>query len=108
MSGPNELKVIRKRPEIKNIDSEKDREEGRQLLDRLIRGLVDYPESVNVSYSMGDKTTVYKVECDQRCLGQIIGAKGKNITGVRAVMAATLARKGIRAVVEIPYYCIES
>lgn len=108
MSGPNEFKVIRKRPEPKNIDSEKDREEGRELLERLIRGLVDYPESVNVSYSNGDKTTVYKVECDQRCLGQIIGAKGKNITGVRAVIAAILARKGIRAVVEIPYYCIES
>nr|WP_295902802.1 KH domain-containing protein [uncultured Bdellovibrio sp.] len=106
MSDPNELKVIRKRSEPKNPDV--DREEGRQLLERLIRGLVDYPETVTVGFAMGDKTTVYKVECDQRCLGQIIGAKGKNITGIRAVISATMARKGIRAVVEIPYYCIEA
>jgi predicted RNA-binding protein YlqC (UPF0109 family) len=39
-------------------------------------------------------------------LGQIIGAKGKNISGVRAVIAATMARKGIRAIVEIPYYSL--
>ncbi|KHD89586.1 MAG: DNA-binding protein [Bdellovibrio sp. ArHS] len=108
MSGPNEIKVIKKRAEVKSLDCGRVREEGKELLSTLIRGLVDNPESVVVSYSCGDKTTVYKVECDQKCLGQIIGAKGKNINGVRAVISATLARKGIRAVVEIPYYCVDA
>ncbi len=85
---------------------DRERENGRQLLEMLLRGLVDYPETVTVTFSTGDKTTLYKVECDQRCLGQIIGAKGKNITGVRSVMSATMARKGIRAVVEIPYFSL--
>ena len=78
------------------------------LLNTIIQGLVDYPETISVSYSVGDRTTVFKVECDKRCLGQIIGAKGKNISGVRAVIAAMMARNGIRAIVEIPYYCIET
>ncbi len=104
----HDVKVIRKRPEPKlDQDLGKDREDGKELLEKLIRGLVDYPETVIVSYSVGDKTTIYKVECDQRCLGQIIGSKGKNIMGVRAVISATMARKGIRAVVEIPYYCLD-
>ncbi len=108
MSSPNDIKIIRKRPEAKApLDEGRVREEGRELLERLVRGLVDLPDSVVVSYSTGDKTTVYKVECDQKCLGQLIGCKGKNITGVRAVMAAIMARKGIRAIVEIPYYCLD-
>ncbi|KYG61005.1 KH domain-containing protein [Bdellovibrio bacteriovorus] len=108
MTDPSEIKVIRKRPEPKDLDSGRVREEGKELLQALIRGLVDHPDSIVVSYSFGDKTTVYKVECDQKCLGQIIGAKGKNINGVRAVISATLARKGVRAVVEIPYYCVDA
>ncbi|WP_415063853.1 KH domain-containing protein [Bdellovibrio sp.] len=108
MSSPNDIKVIRKRLEAKAPHDEgRVQEEGRELLERLVRGLVDLPDSVVVSYSTGDKTTVYKVECDQKCLGQVIGCKGKNITGVRAVMAAIMARKGIRAIVEIPYYCLD-
>ncbi|WII71625.1 KH domain-containing protein [Bdellovibrio sp. 22V] len=108
MSGLKEIKVIRKRPEspVEGNDNLA-REEGRKLLEGLIRGLVDYPDTIQVSYAVGDKTTVYRVECDQRCLGQVIGSKGKNISGVRAVLSATMARKGIRAVVEIPYYCID-
>jgi predicted RNA-binding protein YlqC (UPF0109 family) len=85
-----------------------EREKCRELLDLMIRGLVDNPESISVVYEMGDRTTVYKVNCSQKCLGQIIGAKGKNISGVRAVIAATMARKGIRAIVEIPYFCLET
>lgn len=108
MSSSNDVKVFRKRPDMKeNQTLDKDREEGRELLERLIRGLVDMPDSVIVTFSLGDKTTLYKVECDQRCLGQVIGSKGKNIMGVRAVMSATMARKGIRAIVEIPYYSVD-
>lgn len=107
MTGLKEIKLIRKRPEIKtNLDE--DRENGRKLLEGLIRGLVDYPDSVGVSFIVGDKTTVYKVECDQKCLGQVIGCKGKNIGGIRAVISATMARKGIRAIVEIPYFAVDA
>ncbi|XGC79568.1 KH domain-containing protein [Bdellovibrio bacteriovorus] len=106
----SDLKVIKKRSDnnLLDIDLDEAREDGRDLLERVIKGIVDYPESVSVSYAVGDKTTVYKVECDKKCLGQVIGSKGKNITGVRAVIAATLARKGIRAIVEIPYHIIEA
>ena len=108
MSAVKELKVIKKRPEVRvSLDQDRDRENGRQLLVTLLKGMVDFPESIEVSVEVGDKTTVYRVECDQKCLGQIIGAKGRNITGVRSVMAATLARKGIRAIVEIPYFAVD-
>lgn len=109
MTDGNEVKVIRKRDSAKSeIDADQAREEGKELLEVLIRGMVDLPESVIVTYQSGDKTTVYNVDCDQKCLGQIIGARGKNITGIRAVLTATMARKGIRAIVEIPYFAVDA
>ncbi|AHI06204.1 nucleic acid binding protein [Bdellovibrio bacteriovorus W] len=109
MTDGNEVKVIRKRDPVKlEVDADQAREEGRALLEVLIRGMVDLPESVKVTFHSGDKTTVYNVDCDQKCLGQIIGARGKNITGIRAVMTATMARKGIRAIVEIPYFSVDA
>lgn len=116
MADVMEIKVIKRRSNEVRTSEEAtlstpvcaEREQCRVLLNSMIQGLVDYPETISVSYSLGDRTTVYKVECDRRCLGQIIGSKGKNISGVRAVIAAMMARKGIRAVVEIPYYCIET
>lgn len=107
MTDLKEIKVISKRPETKsNLDE--DRESGRKLLETLIQGLVDYPETVAVTFMVGDKTTVYKVDCDRKCLGQVIGSKGRNIGGIRAVLSATMARKGIRAIVEIPYFATDA
>lgn len=116
MSSTVDVKVIRRRtnnvqpsaPSVQATPLCEEREKCRELLESLIRGLVDYPETIAVTYAMGDRTTVYKVDCDQRCLGQIIGAKGRNISGVRAVITATMARKGIRAIVEIPYFCLDT
>ena len=107
MSNLRDVQVFKKRAEgLVSSDPEQDREHGRELVELLIRGLVDHPESIKVTAQVGEKTTVYKVECDQKCLGQIIGSKGKNIGGVRAVVAATMARKGIRIVIEIPYFSV--
>lgn len=116
MSGSLEVKVIRRRSEASlqkeassaNAVTCPEREKGRELLYNVVCGLVDYPESIAVTYVVGERTTIYKVDCSQKCLGQIIGAKGKNISGVRAVIAATMARKGIRAIIEIPYFLVEA
>lgn len=80
------------------------REDVRALVETIVKGMVDLPNSIAVSFVMGEKTTIFKVDCDQKCLGQIIGARGKNISGLRAIVAATMARQGIRAIVEIPFF----
>jgi predicted RNA-binding protein YlqC (UPF0109 family) len=79
------------------------RERGRSFLYEMVCEIVDRPEDVTVTQSTGDRTTVYKVNCHPKNLGQLIGSKGKNISGIRAVISAMMARRGIRAIVEIPY-----
>lgn len=95
--------MLKQTSQLKEADQDA-RETVRALLETIVRGMVDLPDSIKVSFMMGEKTTIFKVDCDQRCLGQIIGARGKNISGLRAVVAATMARQGIRAIVEIPFF----
>lgn len=85
-----------------DIDQEKYREEIRQLIEHMVRLLVDHPDTVTVSTYVGPKTTVYRVNCAKENLGQVIGTQGKTIMGLRAVVHAMTARTGIRSIVEIP------
>lgn len=85
-----------------NVDADKYREEIRQLIEHMVRLLVDHPDTVTVSTYVGPKTTVYRVNCAKENLGQVIGTQGKTIMGLRAVVHAMTARIGIRSIVEIP------
>lgn len=85
-------------------DLEQHREAGRRLVLDLVNELVTDPTSIQVNMEVGERTTVYRVDCAKSCIGQILGAKGKNINAVRTLIASITARKGFRAVVEIPFY----
>lgn len=89
--------------QIDEKELEASRERGRAFLSEMVCEIVDRPDDVSVLFSTGDRTTVYKVNCHPKNLGQLIGSKGKNISGIRAVISAMMARRGIRAIVEIPY-----
>jgi predicted RNA-binding protein YlqC (UPF0109 family) len=78
------------------------REHAKNLLEEILKSLVDHPEKINVTYMVGERTTVYQVQCEKENLGQIIGSKGKHIDSLRTIMLAITARQGIRSIIEIP------
>lgn len=80
------------------------RQAGRQLVYDLIKELVSDHTSVSVEVEVGERTTIYRVACGKSCIGQILGSKGRNITAIRTLIASISARKGFRAIVEIPYF----
>lgn len=90
------------RRKSEGIDPEAYREEIRQIIEHIVRLLVDAPEDVTVTTFIGPKTTVYKITCAKENLGQVIGSQGKTIMGLRAVVHAMTARTGIRSIIEIP------
>ena len=105
----DEVKVVRvsraagHSHEASEEENSEHREAGRKLLHSILTEMMDQPDHISVTYSVGERTTIYKVDCHPKSLGQLIGSKGKNISGIRAVIAAVMARKGIRAIIEIPY-----
>lgn len=102
MTAVKPLQVIKIKREA--VGESKDRDEVRDLLTGILRKMVSHPESISVCYMVGDRTTVYKVDCCKEDLGRILGAGGKNISGLRAVVAAMTAMSGIRSIIEIPYF----
>jgi predicted RNA-binding protein YlqC (UPF0109 family) len=105
MSSNDDIKVIRVAPRRPAVDTSPNnvREAGKEMILSVLRLMMDKPESIKVEYAVGERTTVFKIECHPETLGQLIGAKGKNISGIRAIVTAVMARQGIRAIVEIPY-----
>lgn len=84
------------------MDANEARENAKAILETLLKNIVDNPDAIQVTYRVGERTTVYQVQCDKANLGQIIGSKGKHIDSLRAIMLAITARNGIRSIVEIP------
>lgn len=106
MSANDDIKVIRvapRRPVATDSSSNNIREAGKDMILSVLRLMMDKPESIKVEYAVGERTTVFKIECHPETLGQLIGAKGKNISGLRAIVTAVMARQGVRAIIEIPY-----
>ena len=105
MSSNDDVKVVRMAPRRPATDSGTNnvREAGKEMILSVLRLMMDKPESIKVEFVVGERTTVFKIECHPETLGQLIGAKGKNISGIRAIVTAVMARQGIRAIVEIPY-----
>lgn len=100
------LEVIRitKRTSAAIHSLPKEQEFMRGLIEQIIKEMVSFPEEIKVTYTVGERTTIYQVECSQKVLGQIIGSKGKNIQSIRTITQGITARKGFRSIVEIPYY----
>lgn len=100
MSSVMQLKKLKKVEP--SVDDE--REQGRVILETLLRELADNPETIHVRTLVGERTTIYKVDCEKASIAQIIGSRGKTITSLRTVIAAILGKKKIRAIIEIPYF----
>lgn len=57
--------------------------------------------SVEVTYTCGEKTTVYNVLLPQEFRGKLIGAQGKNISSLRNLLGAMGGNHGFRAIIEL-------
>jgi predicted RNA-binding protein YlqC (UPF0109 family) len=71
---------------------------------QIVQLLVDNPSSINVRYEVGENTTVFHIETEQKNIGSILGSRGKHIESLRTIVTAAAARNHIRAVISLPYY----
>lgn len=73
----------------------------KNLVEDLVKRLVDNPEEVQVSENQGDKTTVFEVSAAKSDMGKIIGKKGKTIDALRVIIGACGAKEKKRCVFQI-------
>jgi predicted RNA-binding protein YlqC (UPF0109 family) len=73
----------------------------KEFLEYIVKNLVDHPDEVKIEEIEGSRTTVYELRVGQGDLGKVIGKEGRTAKSLRTLLAATAARQGKRAVLEI-------
>ncbi|HEY3411466.1 MAG TPA: KH domain-containing protein [Armatimonadota bacterium] len=72
-----------------------------ELVEYIVRSLVDYPDEVSVEAVEGDGGVTYEVSVAQGDAGKVIGRGGRIIQSIRAVVKAAAAKTDQRAYVEV-------
>ena len=72
----------------------------KEVLEIIIKNLVDDQEAVEVKEVEGEKNIIFEVKVAEEDFGKIIGRQGKIAQSIRTVMKAVANRKDKKVTVE--------
>ena len=72
----------------------------KEVLEIIIKNLVDNQEAVEVKEVEGEKNIIFEVKVAEGDMGKIIGRQGKIAQSIRTVMRAVANRKDKKVTVE--------
>ena len=73
----------------------------KDLLEFIVKSLVDDPSEVHISEVTGDKITIYELRVSKKDIGKIIGKRGRTAMAIRSILNAVSTKHGKRAELEI-------
>jgi predicted RNA-binding protein YlqC (UPF0109 family) len=73
----------------------------KELVEVLVKALVDNPDAVQVTEVMGNNVIIVEVKVDKSDMGKVIGKHGQTASAIRTLLNATSAKLKKRAVLEI-------
>ncbi len=73
----------------------------KQLIEYLVKALVDEPDQVQISEVPGDEATTYEVRVAPDDLGKVIGKQGRIANALRTVAKAAAMKDKKKVYVEI-------
>jgi predicted RNA-binding protein YlqC (UPF0109 family) len=74
----------------------------KELLEEIVKAIVDDVDSVKVNILDTESTTIYELHVAKDDVGKVIGKKGRNITALRVILAAGTSKTGDkRALLEV-------
>ncbi|MHB8108164.1 MAG: KH domain-containing protein [Candidatus Cryosericum sp.] len=73
----------------------------KQLVETIVKALVESPEEVVVNEVAGEQTVVYEIKVGQKDTGKVIGKQGRTAQAIRTIIRAASARTGKSATVQI-------
>ena len=72
-----------------------------EIIEMLVRALVDEPDQVRVMESQGEKTQVFEVSVAKKDMGKVIGRNGRTIESLRTIVGACGAKRKQRCIFQI-------
>ena len=73
----------------------------KDLVEYIVKSLVDDPSQVNVNVVEGEKSTILELRVAAADIGKVIGKHGRIAKAIRTVLQAATARSGKHTVLEI-------
>ncbi|MBM3893472.1 KH domain-containing protein [Candidatus Dependentiae bacterium] len=73
----------------------------KELVEFIVKKLVDKPEHVNVSEVTGEQSTIIELRVAPEDLGKVIGKEGRTARSIRTLVHAAASKEQKRAVLEI-------
>ena len=76
----------------------------KQIVEDIVKALVDQPDEVQIKEVIGDHAHVLELRVDKEDLGKVIGKSGAHASAVRTLMAAASGKEKKRYILEIIEY----
>ena len=73
----------------------------KQLIEYIVKALVDNPDKVAINEIAGEKSIIYELRVGEGDLGKVIGKEGRTAKAIRTIITAAAMKQGKRAVLEI-------
>jgi len=73
----------------------------RELLEMIVKSLVDEPDMVRVTQVEGERTLIFEIRVAQSDLGKVIGKEGRIANAIRTLVKAAATKEGKKVAVEI-------
>ena len=73
----------------------------KDLVEFIVKALVDHPEEVKVSEVEGEQSVIYEIRVAQEDMGKIIGKQGRIARALRTIVKAAGSKRGKKTAVEI-------
>ena len=73
----------------------------KELVEYIVRALVDHPEDIRITEVDGERTVVLELRCHPEDVGKVIGKSGKTVGAIRTLLNTAAARQNRRAMLEV-------
>lgn len=73
----------------------------KELIEVIVRALVDEPELVSIRYVSGRYTSIVELTVAKADIGKIIGKQGRTVDALRTIVCAVSAKTKQRTLLEI-------
>ncbi len=73
----------------------------KQLVEYMVKALVDNPEGVQIREVEGEKSTILELKVIKEDIGKVIGKHGRIARAIRTILNASATKSGKKVVLEI-------
>ena len=73
----------------------------KELIETMVKALVDKPEEVVVNEIAGEQAVIYEIKVAEQDIGKVIGKQGRTANALRVIVKAASSKIGKNANVQI-------